>query len=134
VETLDEALEGIDHLCATAMTPRDFGPPTRWPREHFAQILAPQAPSPVGGMASLQTGPQATNVATHRDETIFSAATRFDTPLMNIGGQAPTSALQGSVKYYNPLQEDILVSRNNPEIQTGFTKNPYTQSLSSTGT
>ena len=53
VETLDEALEGIDHLCATAMTPRDFGPPTRWPREHFAQILAPQAPSPVGGMAFL---------------------------------------------------------------------------------
>jgi tRNA/rRNA methyltransferase len=53
VETLDEALEGIDHLCATAMTPRDFGPPTRWPREHFSQILAPQATSPVGGMAFL---------------------------------------------------------------------------------
>jgi tRNA/rRNA methyltransferase len=29
VETLDEALDGISHLCATAMTPRDFGPPTR---------------------------------------------------------------------------------------------------------
>ncbi|HBH39474.1 MAG TPA: rRNA methyltransferase, partial [Curvibacter sp.] len=28
VETLDEALEGMTHLCATAMTPRDFGPPT----------------------------------------------------------------------------------------------------------
>ncbi|MFM6993454.1 MAG: RNA methyltransferase [Rhodoferax sp.] len=35
VETLDEALDGVDHLCATAMTPRDFGPPTRTPREHF---------------------------------------------------------------------------------------------------
>ncbi|MCW5650173.1 MAG: RNA methyltransferase [Ramlibacter sp.] len=41
VATLDEALEGVTHLCATAMTPRDFGPPTRAPREHFAQ-LAPQ--------------------------------------------------------------------------------------------
>jgi len=40
VETLDEALEGVDHLCATAMTPRDFGPPTRWPREHFAHLFA----------------------------------------------------------------------------------------------
>jgi tRNA/rRNA methyltransferase len=35
VDTLDEALDGISHLCATAMTPRDFGPPTRSPREHF---------------------------------------------------------------------------------------------------
>jgi tRNA/rRNA methyltransferase len=28
VATLDEALDGMSHLCATAMTPRDFGPPT----------------------------------------------------------------------------------------------------------
>lgn len=35
VETLDEALDGMTHLCATAMTPRDFGPPTRTPRQHF---------------------------------------------------------------------------------------------------
>ena len=35
VETLDEALDGMTHLCATAMTPRDFGPPTVAPRPHF---------------------------------------------------------------------------------------------------
>jgi tRNA/rRNA methyltransferase len=35
VATLDEALQGITHLCATAMTPRDFGPPTVTPRQHF---------------------------------------------------------------------------------------------------
>jgi tRNA/rRNA methyltransferase len=40
VETLDEALDGMTHLCATAMTPRDFGPPTRTPREHFAWLAA----------------------------------------------------------------------------------------------
>ena len=34
-QTLDEALDGISHLWATAMTPRDFGPPTRAPRAHF---------------------------------------------------------------------------------------------------
>lgn len=45
VETLDEALEGMSHVCATAMTPRDFGPPTQTPREHFAPWLAAQADS-----------------------------------------------------------------------------------------
>ncbi|WP_138514817.1 RNA methyltransferase [Rhodoferax bucti] len=50
VETLDEALDGITHLCATAMTPRDFGPPTTTPREHFEllskqELLAQSAPA-----------------------------------------------------------------------------------------
>ena len=40
VETLDEALDGVTHLCATAMIPRDFGPPTFAPREHFATLAA----------------------------------------------------------------------------------------------
>ena len=40
VETLDEAIEGLHHLCATAMTPRDFGPPTLEPRPHFAALAA----------------------------------------------------------------------------------------------
>lgn len=39
VDTLDEALEGMTHLCATAMTPRDFGPPTETPRQHFEQWI-----------------------------------------------------------------------------------------------
>jgi tRNA/rRNA methyltransferase len=45
VATLDEALDGMVHLCATAMTPRDFGPPTRAPREHFAGLLGQAEPS-----------------------------------------------------------------------------------------
>jgi tRNA/rRNA methyltransferase len=40
VATLDEALEGVSYLCATAMTPRDFGPPTSTPREHFGPLAA----------------------------------------------------------------------------------------------
>ena len=48
VATLDEALDGMSHLCATAMTPRDFGPPTSAPRAHFElllkrELLAPTA-------------------------------------------------------------------------------------------
>ena len=38
VPTLAEALHGVDHACATAMTPRDFGPPTAAPRDHFASL------------------------------------------------------------------------------------------------
>jgi len=56
VETLDEALDGITHLCATAMTPRDFGPPTSTPRAHFEMLLkkelpvqAPCGPEGLGG-------------------------------------------------------------------------------------
>ncbi len=39
VATLDEALDGMTHLCATAMTPRDFGPPTVAPHAHFESLL-----------------------------------------------------------------------------------------------
>ena len=47
VDTLEEALDGLTHLCATAMTPRDFGPPTTTPRPHFEALLA-QQPRPEG--------------------------------------------------------------------------------------
>ncbi|MCW5322679.1 RNA methyltransferase [Verminephrobacter aporrectodeae subsp. tuberculatae] len=63
VATLDEALHGMSHLCATAMTPRDFGPPTVAPRAHFAALLqsgrpaqerpasgAESAPDPAGSL------------------------------------------------------------------------------------
>ncbi len=53
VDTLDEALEGVTHLCATAMTPRDFGPPTRAPREHFATLLQPPEVGSERGVAFL---------------------------------------------------------------------------------
>ena len=52
VDTLDEALDGMTHLCATAMTPRDFGPPTRAPRAHFAQWMAGWHASRAGAPAS----------------------------------------------------------------------------------
>jgi tRNA/rRNA methyltransferase len=38
VETLDEALEGVTWAIGTAMTPRDFGPPTLTPREGLSEV------------------------------------------------------------------------------------------------
>jgi tRNA/rRNA methyltransferase len=46
VGTLDEALDGMTHVCATAMTPRDFGPPTVMPRAHFAALRSTAAQGP----------------------------------------------------------------------------------------
>jgi len=51
VPTLDEALDGMTHLCATAMTPRDFGPPTLTPRQYFEAL--PMPANEPGGMAFL---------------------------------------------------------------------------------
>jgi len=38
VDSLAEALQGVTWACATAMTPRDFGPPTQSPRDHFSTL------------------------------------------------------------------------------------------------
>ena len=38
VATLAEALDGLTFIAATAMTPRDFGPPTSAPRELFGSL------------------------------------------------------------------------------------------------
>ncbi len=46
VASLAEALDGVTHVCATAMTPRDFGPPTAAPREHFAALAAASVAAP----------------------------------------------------------------------------------------
>ncbi|WP_372525973.1 RNA methyltransferase [Piscinibacter sp.] len=40
VDSLAHALDGVTYACATAMTPRDFGPPTHPPRELFATLGA----------------------------------------------------------------------------------------------
>jgi len=42
VTTLEAALHGITHACATAMTPRDFGPPTAAPRTYLPAIATQQ--------------------------------------------------------------------------------------------
>ena len=43
VDTLEEALDSVTHALATAMTPRDFGPPTFAPREHLPTRVAGRA-------------------------------------------------------------------------------------------
>jgi tRNA/rRNA methyltransferase len=40
VDTLAQALDGVTYAIGTAMTPRDFGPPTLTPREGFATLAS----------------------------------------------------------------------------------------------
>ena len=65
VATLDEALDGMSHLCATAMTPRDFGPPTLTPRAHFAELLSRP------DLLSEQERPAPVNTALKPDSVAF---------------------------------------------------------------
>jgi tRNA/rRNA methyltransferase len=51
VSTLDDALEGMHTLCATAMTPRDFGPPTIAPRTYLPTLIEQYSPEHTHGVA-----------------------------------------------------------------------------------
>lgn len=56
VAKVQDALEGVHLLCATAMTPRDFGPPTAAPRVFFEALRRSGWPQ-AGGLAQrLQPG------------------------------------------------------------------------------
>ena len=63
VATLDQALEGMTALCATAMTPRDFGPPTMGPRECFARWTGGASVAATAAGQFAATEPQPTGVA-----------------------------------------------------------------------
>lgn len=39
VDRFSDALDGVTHLCATVMTPRDFGPPVHAPRDHLPTLV-----------------------------------------------------------------------------------------------
>ena len=81
VDTLVDALDGVTHACATAMTPRDFGPPTFAPREHFAR----QAPQ--GENVAFVFGPERTGLSNddvYRCHACLSIPTHPDYGSLNL--------------------------------------------------
>ena len=70
--TLAEALHGITHACATAMTPRDFGPPTAAPRAHFAGLAGQ------GHAVAFVFGPERTGLA---NEDVYRCHTCLSTEI-----------------------------------------------------
>jgi tRNA/rRNA methyltransferase len=81
VASLGEALEGCTWACATAMTPRDFGPPTFAPREHFASLAASRH------RVALVFGPERTGLANddvYRCQACISVPTHPDYGSLNL--------------------------------------------------
>jgi tRNA/rRNA methyltransferase len=100
VATLDEALDGMSHLCATAMTPRDFGPPTRSPREHFELLLNKEPPQALGQGADIDvTGGVAFLFGSER----FGMSNE-DVYRCHVCLQIPTNPLFGSLNIGAALQ------------------------------
>ena len=83
VDTLEEALDGVTHLCATAMTPRDFGPPTRSPREHLAALAQDPAQSVAFLFGSERFGMK--NEDVYRCHVALSIPTAPDFGSLNLG-------------------------------------------------
>ena len=125
----------------------EYEPPAQWsaggylsyiraftePFQEFMKLTVEGRPTPAGpvGGQALVAGPQSYNVQMHRDENLLVNSRGFEAPLYSLGGQPATADQQGSVKYFEPLQEDVYVQRNEPKILDAFRKNPYTQSLQS---
>ncbi|THJ32842.1 RNA methyltransferase [Lampropedia aestuarii] len=104
VATLDEALDGVQHLCATAMVPRDFGPPTRSPRAHCEWLAQRQADS-----AEASDPVAATPFVMPEGVAFLFGSERFgmrneDVYRCNVALQIPTAADFGSLNIAAAVQ------------------------------
>ena len=81
VPSLADALHGVTHACATAMTPRDFGPPTAAPRSHFAAL------ADRGHRVAIVFGPERTGLSNddvYRCHVCLSVPTHPDYGSLNL--------------------------------------------------
>jgi tRNA/rRNA methyltransferase len=81
VDTLAQALDGVTHACATAMTPRDFGPPTFAPRAHFETLVT------AGERVAFVFGPERTGMSNddvYRCHACLSIPTHPDYGSLNL--------------------------------------------------
>ncbi len=127
VDTLDDALDGMTHLCATAMTPRDFGPPTRAPREHFKMLLnqelLPQEYIGIEADLTGDKGPKAPLIAAPPDGVAFLfGSERFgmqneDVYRCNVALSIPTAPNFGSLNLAAAVQ---LIAYDWREALGGF--------------
>ena len=100
------------------------------PYQEFMRLTAAGRPNP-GGLSGMGTsvGAEQYSVQTKFDmDSVLASATRVNVPQHVL----TTSSQQiGSYRYNEPLQQDVLVERNNPTILDAYKQNPYTQKLSS---
>jgi hypothetical protein len=104
------------------------------PFQQFMKLTTEGRPSPGGPVAGMavSAGPDAYTVQTHRDESTHVNYRSFESPLLQRGGQTPSAALRGSVKYDEPVGQSVQYDRvAQPGLLDAYKSNPYTQSLQS---
>jgi len=100
------------------------------PYQEFMRLTAEGRPGPAGlsGMG-MSVGSEQYSTQTKFDmDSVLQSATRFNVPQQVLNTEA---SQLGSFRYNEPLQEDVNIQRNNPDLLSAFAKNPYTKSLGS---
>lgn len=98
------------------------------PFQEFMKLTTEGRPGPAGanGGSGFAIGADMYSAQTKKDETVLSDATRFMSPLVVTNSHAEH---MGSYIYKEPLQQDIEMQRNHPEILSAHQSNPYAQKL-----
>lgn len=100
------------------------------PYQEFMKLTAEGRPN--GGVVQqggIAAGQQSYNVAIAKDEHVLVNSRGFEAPLF--AATPAHGAQMGSVRYVEPLKQDVYTDRNGSEILDAFRKNPFTQSLHS---
>jgi hypothetical protein len=99
------------------------------PFQEFMKLTAEGRPGPAGPQGSGNSvGSHQISFLTRKDESVLSDATRFNVPVSTINAH---SEHLGSVRYTEPLQQDINLERTHPYVIEAHQKNPYTKPLTS---
>lgn len=100
------------------------------PYQEFMKLTAEGRANPgssqVGGIPA---GQQSYNIAITKDESVLVNTRGFEAPLF--AATPAHGAQMGSVRYTEPLKQDVNMERNGSEILEAYKKNPFTQSLAS---
>jgi len=99
------------------------------PYQEFMKLTAEGRPGPAGANGSgLSVGAEMISSQTKKDESVLSDATRFNVPQQIINGHAEHL---GSIRYNEPLQQDVNTQRNGNYVIEAHQNNPYSQPLNS---
>jgi hypothetical protein len=97
------------------------------PFQEFMKLTAEGRPGPAGAQGTgYSIGADMYSAQTKKDETVLSDAARTNTGLVSINAHAEHL---GSYRYNAPLQQDVHVQRNAPDLLKAFNDNPYSQKL-----
>lgn len=100
------------------------------PYQDFMKLTAEGRPN--GGVVQqggVAAGQQSYNIAIAKDENVLVNTRGFEAPLF--AATPAHGAQMGSVRYVEPLKQDVYTERNGGEILDAYRKNPFTQSLHS---